>query len=383
LDTLTGFVIATAMMLLNGGVLGLMHSSLPADVQPSARDWRIGTLLVAGGTILLATQQWLPLAFILPTATGFISLGISLYWRSVRRFCGRPDTAWIFLPVVLVVIFIYVFAAPFPNLNARIVVASAIWALVGVLAADTLRRYAGKDAVSQRVLAAIWLAVVIFMVFRIGYYLTHPGVTGSIVDSANWVNALTPLGTAVLPVIGTTAFLLMCSERIRQQWELAAATDYLTALPNRRMIMSTGEARFGTARRNGTGLAVAVIDIDHFKKINDEFGHDAGDLALKQVANVLAQHCRGPNMVGRQGGEEFVALLDVAHASEARAAAERLRTAVASMPFVHGDARHAVSVSIGIGIIDAEDRSLDDLLRRADLALYQAKTLGRNRVEMG
>lgn len=383
MDPLTGFVVATVMMLLNGGVLGLMHKTLLPDVQPSARDWRIGTLLVAGGTILLAVQRALPLVFILPVATGFISTGVCLYWRAIRRFCGLPDRAWLFLPVGVVMVLIYIFAGPMPNLNARIVISCSLWIVIGVLAANTLRRYRVAGAVSHHVLAWVLYAMALFMLFRIGYFLTHTGVTQSIVDTENWMNAITPVVAAVLPVIGTTAFLLMCSERIRLQWEMAAATDYLTTLPNRRTIVDTGEARFGAARRTGKGFAVAMIDIDHFKRINDQFGHETGDRALKHVANILAQQCRGPHMVGRHGGEEFVALLEVVHADEAQTAAERLRSAVESTPMPLQNAPLNMTISLGVGLIRADDRSLENVIHRADQALYVAKANGRNRVEMG
>jgi diguanylate cyclase (GGDEF)-like protein len=174
----------------------------------------------------------------------------------------------------------------------------------------------------------------------------------------------------------------MCSERIRHQWQRAAATDYLTELPNRRTITGSGEAGFQQARRLQTGFAVAVIDIDHFKRINDGYGHDAGDIALKHVARLLAEHCRGPHMVGRQGGEEFVAVLAVANAQEALTAAERLRHAVAAAPVhISGQPVH-LTISIGVAVLSATDLSYDHLLRRADQAVYAAKAAGRNRVEL-
>jgi diguanylate cyclase (GGDEF)-like protein len=381
MDPTTALTIATLMMLLNGGVLGLMHKSLSPDVQPSAADWRIGTLLLAGGSLLLAFQNALPAGFILPLGNACALLGLTLYWRAIRRFCKLPDTRWLFLPAALATAGVYVFSAPEPSLVGRILVASSVWVVVSVAIALTLYRHPGDVSISHRVLAAIFVVIVVFMVVRIGYFVAYPDAAASFVDGKSWMNVVTPLLVAVPPVIGTTAFLMMCSERIRRQWELAAATDYLTGLPNRRTITGTGEARFNAAKRSGASFAVAIIDIDHFKSINDRYGHDIGDITLKHVAAVLEQHCRGPNMVGRQGGEEFVALLEVNTVAEAHAAAERLRQAIESATLKLNNTELKITASIGVGVIAAEDRVLDDLLRRADQALYAAKSGGRNRVE--
>lgn len=384
MDPRTALIIATLMMLLNGGVLGLMHRGLSADVQPSASDWRIGTLLAAAGSMLLAVQSEYPAGFILPIGNGCLFLAMALYWRAVRRFDGYRDVLWIFIPGAVATFGVLWFAAVAPSLGGRVLVASVAWCVSLFAAAGSLIKGSRQHtAVGRWVLAGIMLAVAFFMLLRAGYFVGRADSVATIIDTSNWVNSVTPLIVAILPVIGTTAFLMMCSERIRRQWELAATIDFLTGLPNRRTINATGESRFNAARRSRGTFAVAVIDIDHFKSINDRFGHECGDRALKHVAALLAQNCRGPSLVGRLGGEEFVALLEDASEPEAVAAAERLRAAIEQTPFVvNGDALR-ITVSVGISQIAADDREFDDVLRRADKALYVAKSGGRNRVEAG
>jgi len=383
MDPGTTLIIATLMMLLNGGVLGLMHRGLSADVRPSAADWRIGTLLMAGGSVLLAAQAKFQPGFILPLANGCLLLALALYWRAVRRFDGHPDTVWVFAPMLVAALGVYWFAAVMPTLRVRVMVASVAWVFyLSAAAYSLLGSYKAQAAVSRAVLAGLFLAVACCMLLRGLYFGTHPDGAASILDGAYWFNALTPLVAAVLPVIGTTAFLMMSSERIRQQWELAASTDYLTGLPNRRTIHGTGDARFNAAQRAGAGLAVALIDIDHFKPVNDRYGHDVGDAALKHIAGILERHCRGPHLVGRMGGEEFVVLLEVATTKEALAAAERLRRAVEKRPFELGGELLPITVSIGVGLFAPGDTGLASLLRRADTAMYAAKARGRNRVEV-
>ncbi|MFZ2306088.1 MAG: GGDEF domain-containing protein [Rhodoferax sp.] len=383
MDTRTGLVIATLMMLLNGGVLGLMHKNLSADVQPSAADWRIGTLLFASGTILLSVQDMMPLGLVLPLANGFLMVGVVLYWRATRRFVGLPDTRWLFAPIPLAVLGIYWFAAQVPDQAARVYFATVVWVLGLFAAAWTLRGSPPhQDLRSRKVLASTFAIVGGFMLLRSISFILQPDQYITMLESRNVFNLMAPLVVTVLPVIGTTAFLVMCSERIRNQWQHAAATDYLTELPNRRTITGSGVACFNHASRNGSGLAVAVIDIDHFKQVNDRLGHDAGDVALKHVATALAHHCRGPHMVGRQGGEEFVALLVVSNAVEAQAAAERLRLAVESSPLQLNAQTIPLTISVGVAVYRADDTSYDSLLRRADHAVYAAKAGGRNQVAM-
>lgn len=383
MDPLTAFLIVALMMLLNGGVLGLMHRDLPPSLRPSAISWRVGTLLQACGCILLAVQAFLPAWFVLPLGNGLVMLGIAGCWRAMRQFYAMPESLWLLAPVLIATAGIAWFAGPQPDLVARIVIASMAWAVMLIGAAWTvLGATRGNTGLSARVLAGIFALLAAFMLLRGLYFLVLPQAPGTIIDPRNWMNAITPMLASILPVIGTTGFLLLCSDRIRRQWEIAASTDDLTGLANRRTLAAAGASRLAQARTAGGFLAIAIADIDHFKSINDRFGHEAGDLALQYVAARLRAVCGSRHLLARQGGEEFVAVLDVADADEARAVGERLREAVCERPFLHGDVSLTITVSIGIALLMPSDRQLDDLLRRADTALYAAKRSGRDKVNV-
>ncbi len=139
-------------------------------------------------------------------------------------------------------------------------------------------------------------------------------------------------------------------------------------------------ARFAASRAGNGSFALAVIDVDHFKRVNDEHGHEVGDAALRHVAGVLRAACRSEDVLGRQGGEEFVVLVDDRQGDDACAIAERLRAAVAAAPLQLGALSMPITISIGVSAIAAQDRDYDAALRRADQALYAAKAAGRNRV---
>jgi len=378
LDPFTSFVMATLMALLNGAILGVVHSDLPEALRPSALDWRRSTLLLAAGSTLLTAQGHAP-SVVLPAANGVLMLGITGYWRSIRRFYGKADSPWIALPFALAMPPTAFFASVMPSLRMRIVVASVAW--VTILGATFVTLVLERDkerAVSRKVLAVLFGSVLAFMAMRGTYYGIMGASTATVLDKSA-LNVATPIFAAMLPVIGTTAFTLMCSEKIRRNWEIAASTDYLTGLANRLTLGAEATRRWGESAE----LAVAVVDIDHFKSINDRYGHDTGDLALKHVASCLAGACRKDDLPARQGGEEFVVVFRGLDASKAEEAGERLRTAVAKAPFVTGDVHLDLTVSVGIAARTPRDGSFDDVVRRADTALYRAKDRGRNRVEIG
>lgn len=158
--------------------------------------------------------------------------------------------------------------------------------------------------------------------------------------------------------------------------------DPLTGALNRRAILSRLEAAVVEACRDEQPLAVLFLDVDHFKSINDNYGHAAGDRCLQEIVKVVARELRGGDWMGRFGGEEFVVVLPDANAERARIIGERVRAAIEAHPLQIEGKSVRVTASIGVtGIIDSHD-SANTLLERADLALYRAKSSGRNRISM-
>ncbi len=164
--------------------------------------------------------------------------------------------------------------------------------------------------------------------------------------------------------------------------EQEARIDPLTGLYNRRAFMERASDELLRARRYNTPLALAMIDIDHFKLINDRFGHAVGDQVLVAFADTLEKSMRAVDVVARVGGEEFVLLMTETRIEEAIQVAERLRLEIAAASLTVGNQRLQWTASLGVAILDAEDLSVSSALVRADNALYRAKAAGRNRVEV-
>ncbi|MCR5880700.1 PleD family two-component system response regulator [Phenylobacterium sp. J367] len=161
-----------------------------------------------------------------------------------------------------------------------------------------------------------------------------------------------------------------------------AVTDQLTGLHNRRYMTGQLEALTERAAHGGKPVSLLVLDIDHFKKINDSFGHDVGDEVLKEFAVRLASNVRGMDLPVRYGGEEFVIVMPDTQLIDARRIAERIRLHVAGSPFrvMGGRELLSVTISIGVAVTLPGEETPQSLLKRADEALYEAKASGRNRV---
>ena len=190
---------------------------------------------------------------------------------------------------------------------------------------------------------------------------------------------------AVLPGGGRMLTYVDVTDLVRQsqQLERLATTDGLTGVFNRRHFMTVAEAEWNRFQRYHRPMSLLVIDIDRFKSVNDRFGHDVGDRALVDVANLCKDGRRSSDIVARIGGEEFAILLPETELSQAGVVAERLRENVNETPFSAEARPIALTVSIGVAQASVSMSGIDALMKLADRALYEAKARGRNRVVHG
>jgi diguanylate cyclase (GGDEF)-like protein len=183
-------------------------------------------------------------------------------------------------------------------------------------------------------------------------------------------------------VIAIMVYFLITTYRYRQQLVRLASQDGLTGLPNRRRTAELANAALASASELGTPLAIAIIDMDHFKVINDRCGHATGDHVLKGFAQTSANALRPHDVLGRWGGEEFLLIMPGATLEVALATLERLRTLTCGIHLPASGAGMRVSMSAGVALYDRIVRSLDELIARADSALYVAKNEGRDLVRV-
>jgi diguanylate cyclase (GGDEF)-like protein/PAS domain S-box-containing protein len=184
-------------------------------------------------------------------------------------------------------------------------------------------------------------------------------------------------------VIGTTGISRNITERkhAAEQLRELAIMDSLTGLFNRRHFIELSEREFERTSRYGKDLSLMMMDIDHFKAVNDTHGHHVGDEVLCRLAEIFRSGLRSTDVVGRLGGEEFGILLPETGLPEAFPLAERVRGTVADLPIPTSAGDLAVTISIGVAAMATEAQKLESLMQLADTALYKAKENGRNRVE--
>lgn len=181
------------------------------------------------------------------------------------------------------------------------------------------------------------------------------------------------------PIAWYLVDLLLRVHRVEQEMRALASYDSLTGLPSRHAFFDNANNYVSLAQREQKTFSVMIIDLDHFKSINDRYGHPAGDAVLKLFADVVNSVARRSDIMGRLGGEEFAIVLPSTNTSEALEFSERLHHAINQAVLKYNGNAIRYTVSIGLSEFDTDSADcIDDLLARADLALYQAKQSGRN-----
>ena len=374
LRSLTLMAFMTSMVM--GFVILMLRRHYPQSIRGMGL-WGLAPLVAGSSTVLYGLDSLLPQWLVVIFGNGLLMAGCALFYFGSRRFLGLP-TGWRPWTVVglLAVLWHAFFLQVHPDYRLRLAVFTLTLALllsihVGLL----LRRGCGFAA---RFTAGVLALQVLVLVFR--------GVSTFWLDSADThrfapstVQSIYLAAYSLSVLFVSVGVLLMASERLRVELEHLANHDGLTGALTRRALLDACTHEFGRWQRYGHGFALLMLDVDHFKQINDRHGHAGGDQVLRALVLSLARVLRAVDRLGRYGGEEFLVLMPQTSMAEACQAAERMRLAVAQR--VTAPELPACTVSIGVAEVRAGDTSLDAVLARADAALYQAKRLGRNRVE--
>lgn len=346
-------------------LLHILHSDIIG-----LRDWALGCALIAAG--VLANGQRGSFAAIM-LGNALISLGHAAMLSGALQFRGLAGRT---APLLLLALAATAPLLLFPEIAAqsrlRVVMHASLLAAFATAIGCTFLRIPGF---ASRINAGVILVYAAIQAARSIWALAHP--TG--IDVVAHGEA-TPLFTAAsIAVIFTiaNASTLMVSERLRNELVRKANHDPLTGLLNRRGLELITDELFAATRRAPQPLAALMMDLDHFKQINDGFGHAAGDRVLVAFARLVSAQLREGDIFARMGGEEFIVLLPDCGAATAAAVAERIRSRLAKTT-----SRPQVTVSIGVATDAAARIAVSDLIRHADAALYQAKMDGRDRVAM-
>ncbi len=371
LDIGTLFVIATCVTVLLG--LFLLFAWMQDRIQALA--WW-GTAYLIGG---ISGALWrLDGVVSPPVPSGLADLllfiAVGMIWSAARLFHGRPLRwgAMCFGAVVWLAACIVPAFSLYPP--ARIILSSIIVATYTFLIAAELSRERRKSVIRRW--PALFVPMLHGAIFLLPMALASLGMRSL---ATGWIAVFAI--EVVLYVVGAAFIVLvLAKDRAVNRYKMAAETDPLTALLNRRGFFAAAAALMAANKTRRAPVSVLAFDLDHFKSINDRFGHKPGDAVLDLFAKVARKTMRAGDVIGRIGGEEFIAIIS-ANLAEARIAAERVRSAFQAAAVAPDSPQIPATVSIGVAC-GLADVSIDTLIARADAALYRAKANGRNRVEL-
>ncbi len=341
--------------------------------------WGTGYLIGGISFALLSARGLIPNVLSIEIANALLLLGYGFLYAGTRAFGGRDTPVTVFLIAPLIWLTAMQLPAIAAEINLRVVVISSLQCVFVVLMAYELWRERAEPLLSRWPAILLLLTHVLVLNARmVTVTLTPIGSQDEFLRSPAF--AVMAFGTVLYTIAFAFLLLSMTKERTELRYKTDASIDPLTGLANRRAFMSDVETAIAIRSSRSEPVAVLLADLDHFKKINDVFGHAIGDRVLKVFAATLHRCIGAGDLSGRLGGEEFAILLPGRTEAEAIEVAERIRRTFAQHAAEIDGHTVAATVSIGVAAARIGAHDLLGLLARADGALYQAKAGGRNRV---
>src|SRR5690606_1262884 len=326
--------------------LVLIRAASHSGSEKALRPWALGDRALTMGLVLNISQGLLHHSLSQILAAGLMALGLGVIWLGVRAFKGASQPqAGPLMAALLIMSLLAWFHYVDDNPAAR---QASVGACLGLLlraercASDTQMTVADTQGLQPATLLGVMVA--------------QTGMAGG--------------------------FILMTHYRTMMALQRLSEHDALTGTLNRRSMLEQARAVLEITCQRGLPATLLMVDADHFKRINDEFGHQTGDAVLCHLVSRIRHHMRSDDLLGRFGGEEFVLLLPGLDASTALDVAERIRQAVHSHTDIISDQAITLSVSVGVAGTCTHGHDFDALIAAADSALYRAKAMGRNRVEV-
>ena len=346
--------------------------------------WLICFLCLIMGLVLEALRPLFSDFWSYVVRPGLIILGYIFLLLGFRAFLGlaRPTALQKFFLIGLQAISLvacHVFSAYHPDKDLRSVFFFGPVALINLWLAYDLRRLM-RDRIAARTACLLFLFHALVHLGRVVEHLA--GGRYDLFPPPHLPPGVFFLYTVVFNVAVILCIVMVISEDLLHQLKRQSWTDPLTSLFNRRALNRLAAQQLAHMIRHNSSLGLLMMDLDHFKKVNDRYGHPVGDELLVHFAGIMTRVLRGEDLLFRYGGEEFLALLPDVDIAEARIAAERIRREADSTPLETNGYRIDFSVSIGLTQARAEGESIYQAIERADQALYRAKEQGRNQVEL-
>ena len=371
-------VVASLMSALLLGAVSIAFAAMRGSSRVIGA-WGVAMLVLAAGMLGLALRDLIPDWISIVAANTMIVAAMVLTLRSLRRFLGsrpRDLLGWGLTGALFV--YLLLFALVWPSNVARTVAISTAVAIMAVRAALLLHQLAPAACrLSCRFTEIVlWLTAAMTAVRGVGILI----VPSEDMMAPGPLNAATFLFYAAFIIVATLGAMWMEIESLQGDLVRSAHYDSLTGIYNRGTFLEECARELSRCARGGSAFSLAVFDLDHFKLVNDRYGHPVGDRVLKSFAEVLRASIRKHDTVGRYGGEEFALLMPHTGKDTAARVAERVRREVETRGVMVDARRIEVTVSGGVAAYGPDGEDWDTLLSAADTALYAAKDAGRNRI---
>jgi diguanylate cyclase (GGDEF)-like protein len=360
---------------------------LTRKTYPGFGLWTAGTTAYTFGFFFISLRNIIPDIFSVVLANIIILFSPLCFWEGTRRFRGKEvRKTFIVLFIVAYTLFQSYFTFVHNAINVRVITYSLLAATIfGAIALELFRNVPHALRFSSWFTGSLFGIYGIFMVFRGVLTELLPPLHDLL--EPNTVQAMTFLLALFFGVAWTFGFVMLNSERLeadlrgaQDKLQKMATTDFLTGIANSRLFSEAGGREIQRARRYKRSLALLMIDLDHFKKVNDKYGHAIGDKILVAFAEICKKYLRSADIFGRLGGEEFAILLPETDVNGGEKFAERLRAIIEKSRIKVEHKTFHITVSIGVTEQLPDDDELEVALKRADDAMYEAKKKGRNQV---
>lgn len=376
LDPRSLIFVAGLLGLLCSAILFMLRRSFPPTIGGLVY-WSRGLLCMVVASILFGLTDVIPAFFTVIIANAMLVGGIMSFYMGFRHFAGLPPQHRLMGVILSLLIGYIAWFTYVDNIYpARAVLVtftdSMLFFACAILVARTTRSsLAGRfTSIAFTAIGAVSLGRSMLLFFQID---SPPDVLDASMAQKTYLAAL-----AFSIVAITLGAMMLANERLRAALEFIASHDQLTGAIARATFIELLKKELARSKRNGRPLALLMFDLDHFKSINDRFGHAVGDSVIIDFVHRTQGLLRNIDSIGRYGGEEFVALLPETTMDEARIVADRICKGVAE---ASSEGLPAYTVSIGVAVATQGDEAAETLLYQADKALYLAKANGRNRVE--
>lgn len=374
---LLGSLLAAALAL----ILALAQGHYARLLRESMSLWMRGLVALLLAQVLLGLRGIAPDILSIVLANTLLAAAFVGFALGVRRYLGvATRNVLLIVPLLAVPVLMWVFSVYLPSFSARVVVISValLW-LLALLLRPLLGSLRRGGPIGQQVITVTFGLAVVAVTARLFSYGFGLAPDASFLDTGI-SNVIVLVYLSIGPLLASVGFLLMCSDRLMDEAVRLSTVDALTGAYSRRALTELSERALAEARRYRRPLSVLMVDADHFKQINDTYGHNAGDAVLVEIMARLKAALRAEDFVGRIGGEEFLVVLPATPEEEANRVARRIRERIAMKTLVYGREEIPFTVSIGVAERDPGEANIDLLIKRADDAMYAAKRAGRDRV---